>query len=146
MNQFAAISVLLIVLQSSLSALANVKITPIAVDNKSNVKSNDMKVEEARYRDPIMPEYYDRNRQGFVTSTYLDNYGGSAFDRYGYNNNNNYNANTNSGAANVFDKSGTTFFDRYGSKFSGLLDNNNRERFGSSESFAYPQSENLMRF
>ena len=144
MNQFAATSVLLIVLQSSLSALANVKITPIAVDNKSNVKSNDMKVEEARYRDPIMPEYYDRNRQGFVTSSYLDNYGGSAFDRYGYNGNTNYNSNN--GASNVFDKAGTTFYDRYGSKFSGLLDNNNRERFGSSESFAYPLSENLMRF
>lgn len=145
MNQFAVTSVILIVLQSSLSALANVKITPIAVDNKSNVKSNDMKVEEARYRDPIMPEYYDRNRQGFVTSSYLDNYGGSAFDRYGYNNNN-YNTNTNNPSSNVFDKSGTTYFDRYGSKFSGLLDNSNRERFGSSESFTASQGKNLMRF
>jgi hypothetical protein len=106
MNQFAVTSVILIVLHSSLSALANVKITPIAVDNKSNGKS-DLKVEEARYRDPIMPEYYDRNRQGFVTSSYMDNYGGSAFDRYGYNNNN-------------FDKFGTTYYDRYGPKYGGL--------------------------
>lgn len=121
MNQFAVTtSVILIVLQSSLSGvLANVKITPIAVDNKSNVKSNDLKTEEARYRDPIMPEYYDRNRQGFVTSSFMDNYGGSALDRYG-----NY-GNTN------FDKYGTVNYDRYGSKFPGI--DYNREKYGSSE-------------
>lgn len=109
MNQLTVNCVILIVLLSSLSALANVKITPIAVENKSNGKS-DLKVEEARYRDPIMPEYYDRNRQGFVTSSFMDNYGGSAFDRYGYNNNNN----------NNYDKFGTTYYDRFGPKYGGI--------------------------
>lgn len=124
MNQFTCVAcVILIVLQQlTLSAFANVKITPIAIDNKSNGKS-DLKPEEARYRDPIMPEYYDRNRQGFVTSSYMDNYGGSAYDRYGYNNN-----------------LGTTYYDRYGNgnKFSGL--DYNREKFGSSMCKNYENS------
>lgn len=72
-------------------AYANVKITPISVD-KSNMKS-DLKVEEARYRDPIMPEYYnsyaDRNRQNFVTGGAYGASGSSLpnYDRYGSNNN-----------------------------------------------------------
>jgi hypothetical protein len=86
MSQLTVNSVLLVLLHLTLSALANVKITPIAVDSKSNGNmKSDLKVEEARFRDP-MPEYYDRTRQGFVTSPYDDNYGGSAFDRYGYSN------------------------------------------------------------
>jgi hypothetical protein len=114
MNQLIVNSVLLVLLQLALSAFANVKITPIAVNSKSgeNMKS-DLKVEEARFRDPVMPEYYDRNRQGFVTSTYDENYGGSAFDRYGYN--------------NYYNKINNNNFDRYGSKYS--LDN----KFGGSE-------------
>lgn len=93
---------------------ANVQIKPIAND-KSGGK-NDLKPEEARYRDPIMPEYYQGNRQGFVTSNFMDNYG--AYDRYGYNNYDN--------------KPSTTFFDKFGLNKYGN-DYNNRERYGSSE-------------
>lgn len=99
MNRLTVSSVVLIILHSVISALANVKITPIAVEHKSNLKSSDLKVEEARYQNPIVPEYYgnsyDRNRQNFVTSSYgsygsgLSNYDrngyGSSYDRYGSN-------------------------------------------------------------
>lgn len=114
MKQFAVTSVILIVLHSVLSE-ANVQIKPIAVDNKSGGK-NDLKPEEARYRDPIIPEYYQGNRQGFVTSNFMDTYG--AYDRYGYNNFDN--------------KLGTTYYDRLGTNKYGL-DYNNRERFPASE-------------
>lgn len=113
MRQIAVTSVILIVLGTVLSE-ANVQIKPIAVDNKSGNK--DLKPEEARYRDPIIPEYYQGNRQGFVTSNIMDSYG--AYDRYGYNNFDN--------------KLGTTFYDRFGTNKYGL-DYNNRDRFGSSE-------------
>lgn len=113
MNQLTVSSVVLIILHSVLSTLANVKITPIAVENnKSNLKSSDLKVEEARYRDPIMPEYYgnsmgnsyDRNRQNFVTSSYGNSYGSglSNYDRYGMN--------------GGYDKYGSNY-DRYGSQW-----------------------------
>lgn len=90
MNRLTLTSFVLIILNSLISsALANVKITPIAVENKSNLKLSDLKVEEARYRDPVMPEYYgndyDRNRQNFVTGSNYGSYGGgmSSYDRYG---------------------------------------------------------------
>lgn len=90
MNRLALTSFVLIVLNIVIrSALANVKITPIAVENKSNLKASDLKVEEARYRDPVMPEYYggsyDRNRQNFVTGSNYGSYAGgmSNYDRYG---------------------------------------------------------------
>lgn len=119
MNRLTVSSVALFILHSMLSAHANVKITPIAVENKSNLlKASDLKVEEARYQNPIMPEYYgngyDRNRQNFVTSTY-DRYGSGLsnnYDRYG----------TNSG----LDKYGSNY-DRYGSQW------NNRDRTGLSK-------------
>lgn len=124
MNRLIVSSVVLIILNSVLSALANVKITPIAVDNiKSNLKS-DLKVEEARYRDPIVPEYYgssyDRNRQNFVTSNY-GSYGDglSNYDRYGTNSG--YNSGYNSGQ----DKFGSNY-DRYGSQW-------NKDRTGLSK-------------
>lgn len=105
MNRLTVSCVALIILHTVLSVLANVKITPIAVDNKSNLKS-DLKVEEARYQNPIMPEYYsdsyDRIRDNFVTSNYgsnYDRYGGNGYDRYGSN------------------------YDRYGSQY-------NRDRIG----------------
>lgn len=104
MNRVAVLSVVLIVFHSVLNALANVKITPIAVENiKSNMKSSDLKVEEARYRDPIMPEYYDRDRQNFITSSY-GSYGTglSNYDRYGYN--------------SGYDRYGSNY-DRYGSQW-----------------------------
>lgn len=108
--------VILIVSVVTVLSEANVQIKPIAVDNKSGGK-NDLKPEEARYRDPIIPEYYQGNRQGFVTSNFMDTYG--AYDRYGYNN-------------NYDNKLGTTFYDRLGSNKYGL-DYNNRDRFGASE-------------
>jgi hypothetical protein len=94
MNRLAATFVLIIVNSVIIVMAENrMKITPIAVENKSNLKGSDLKVEEARYRDPVMPEYYgnsfDRNRQGFVTgSNYGSNYGSyaggmSSYDRYG---------------------------------------------------------------
>lgn len=92
MNTLRSSCVFLMLSQFLMTANANVKITPIAVDNKSNLKS-DLKVEEARYQNPIMPEYYDRsssyydrNRQNFVTG---GSYGNSLsnYDRYGYNSN-----------------------------------------------------------
>lgn len=120
MSRLLVSSVVLIILNSVISVLANVKITPIAVDNlKSNLKS-DLKVEEARYRDPIVPEYYgnsyDRNRQNFVTSNY-GSYGDgiSNYDRYG----------TNSGYNSAMDKYGSNY-DRYGSQW-------NKDRTGLSK-------------
>jgi hypothetical protein len=119
MNRLAITSVVLILLHSIISVYANVKITPIAIDSKSNMKS-DLKVEEARFRDP-MPEFYDRNRQNFVTSNF-ENYGNSANDRYGYNN---------------FDRSN---YDRYGTRYSGMGGSyqgyDDRQRFGSSECYS----------
>lgn len=132
MNQLTVSSVVLIILLSVIRAHANVKITPIAVENnKSNLKSSDLKVEEARYRDPIMPEYYgnsyDRNRDGFITSSYGSMGSGlSNYDRYGYN----------SGASRYgtnFDKYNVdsdrygSNYDRYGSQW------NNRDRTGISK-------------
>ena len=118
MNQLTVSSVVLIILNLVINAIANVKITPIAVENKSNLKS-DMKVEEARgYQSPIMPEYYggsyDRNRQNFVTSSY-GSYGDtlSNYDRYG--------SSYNSG----LDKYGSNY-DRYGSQW-------NKDRTGISK-------------
>lgn len=106
------------------AVLANVKITPIAVENKSNPMKSDLKVEEARYRDPIEPEYYggggfDRNRNNFITSNY-DRYsnGLSNYDRYGYNNNDRY---------------GSTY-DRYSSQYN---------KNGNSEWFALSSMLNL---
>jgi hypothetical protein len=113
MRQFAVTSVIFFVIHSVLSE-ANVQIKPIAVDNKSK---NDLKPEEARYQNPI-PEYYQGNRQGFVTSNFMDTYGN--YDRYGYNNFDN--------------KLGTTFYDKFGTNKYGL-DYNNRDRFGASEFF-----------
>lgn len=113
MNHFKVSSIVLILLHSCICAMANVKITPIAVDSKNDHKS-DLKVEEARFRDP-MPEFYDRNRQGFVTSPYGDNYGGSAYDRYGYN----------SGNVNTFDRYGS-----YGTRYGGY---ENRDKLTGSE-------------
>lgn len=114
MKQFAVTSVILIVLHTVLSE-ANVQIKPMPIDSKNSGK-NDLKPEEARYQNPIMPEYYQGNRQGFVTSNIMENLG--AYDRYGYN--------------NLDNKFGTTYYDRYGTNKYGL-DYNNRERFGSSE-------------
>lgn len=116
MNRLAVSSVALIILQSVISVFANVKITPIAIENKSNMKA-DLKVEEARYRDPIAPEYYgngyDRNRDSFVTSNYNSYAGGlSNYDRYG----------TNGG----YDSKYGSNYDRYGSQW-------NRDRTGSSK-------------
>lgn len=115
MHRLAVSSVALIILQSVLSAVANVKITPIAIESKSNLKS-DLKVEEARgYQNPVVPEYYgnsfDRNRQNFVTSNY-GSYGSglSSYDRNGYTAG--YGSNS----------------DRYGSQW-------NRDRNGAGESF-----------
>jgi hypothetical protein len=128
MNRLTVSSVALIMLHSALSVLANVKITPIAVENKSNLKS-DLKVEEARYQNPlggIMPEYYgssyDRNRQNFVTGS---SYGGSpygtglsSYDRYG---------GSSGGGYNSMDRYGSNY-DRYGtSQWS------NRDRTGISK-------------
>lgn len=118
MNQLLRVSsVVLIILNIVISAFANMKITPIAIENnKSNLKS-DMKEEEARgYQSPIMPEYYggssyDRNRQNFVTSSYGD--GLSNYDRYG--------STYNSG----LDKYGSNY-DRYGSQW-------NKDRTGLSK-------------
>lgn len=124
MNQLTVSSVVLLVLQSVISAHANVKITPIAVENKNNMKASDLKEEEARYRDPIMPEYYmngfDRNRQNFVTS---NAYGGglSNYDRYGYNS-----GGDRYGSSYGGDRYGLNY-DRYGSQW-------NRDRTGSSKS------------
>jgi hypothetical protein len=123
MNKFQVTSVVIILLHSSLSALANVKITPIAVnDNKSGGKS-DLKMEEARYQNP-MPEYYDRNRQSFITSPYDGSYsgstGGSAYDRYGYTNNNN-------------ERYGSNYGSNYGMRFpASTFDLNSKEKFGPS--------------
>jgi hypothetical protein len=112
MHRLAVSSVVLIILQSVLVVVANVKITPIAIESKSNSKS-DLKVEEARYQNPVVPEYYgnsfDRNRQNFVTSNY-GSYGSglSSYDRNGY---------TAGYGSN---------YDRYGSQW-------NRDRVGSGE-------------
>jgi hypothetical protein len=84
--------VLFVLSQVFISVYGNVKITPIAVDNKSNMKS-DLKVEEARYQNPIMPEYYDRS-SSYYDRNRPNNFvtGGSYsspttnYDRYGYNN------------------------------------------------------------
>lgn len=120
MNRLTVSNVVLIILHSVFSAHANVKITPIAVENnKSNLKLSDLKVEEARYQNPIMPEYYgngnsyDRNRQNFITSSY-GSYGSglSNYDRY------------NNGGS---DKYGSNY-DRYGSQW-----NSNRDRTGLSK-------------
>jgi len=116
MNRLTASSVLVaLVLQCALSVvLANVKITPIAVENKSELKSADLKVEEARYQNPIMPEYYgsgyDRNRNGFVTSY------GSNYDRYG----------SNGGATDRYGGSNSYDSNRYGTRWS------ERDRIGTS--------------
>lgn len=112
MNRLAVSSVVLIILQSTLSVFANVKITPIGIESKSKA---DLKVEEARYQNPITPEYYgnsfDRTRDGFVTSNYNSYAGGlSNYDRYG---------------SSAYDKYGSNY-DRYGSQW-------NRDRTGSSE-------------
>ncbi|CRL08322.1 CLUMA_CG021467, isoform A [Clunio marinus] len=91
------------------------KITPVAIESKSSNSKSDFKVEGARYRDPIMPEYYgnsfDRMRQQFLTSNY-GSYSGNAlsnYDRYGYN----------SGSGNKFGSS----YDRYDSTY-------NRDKIG----------------
>lgn len=83
MNNIILIFVLFII--KSTLAIANVKSSPIAINDKPDLKLNDLKVEEARFRDP-MPEYYDRDRTNFVTNSYGNNYGYG--DRYGikYNN------------------------------------------------------------
>ncbi len=85
MNSVILIFVVLIVKNSL--AIANVKSNPIAINDKSELKMSDLKVEEARFRDP-MPEYYDRDRNNFVTS-YGNNNNYGYGDRYGlkYNNN-----------------------------------------------------------
>ena len=114
MNQFTVTSILLILLQVSRYAHGSGKIVPVAVDSQSNNK--DLKTEEARFRDPVMPEYYDRDRQGFVTQNYGNNY--SPYDRYGYNNNNN----------NNFDRTASQY---YATRFPGGYDS--RERYGNSK-------------
>ena len=79
----------LIIFNLVISAMASVKITTNPDDNKSSFKAGDLKVEEARYRDPVMPEYYgnsyDRNRQNFVTGSNYGSYAGqmNSYDRYG---------------------------------------------------------------
>lgn len=134
MNRLTVSNVVLIVLHSVFSAHANVKITPIAVENnKSNLKSADLKVEEARYQNPIMPEYYgnsyDRNRQNFVTSSY-GSYGSglSNYDRYGYNGG--------SDGLSNYDRYGYNGgSDRYGSNYDrvGSQWNSNKDRTGLSK-------------
>lgn len=111
MNQFTVTSILLILLQVSRYALGSGKIVPVAVDSQSN-GNKDLKTEEARFRDPVMPEYYDRDRQGFVTQNYGNNY--SPYDRYGYNNN--------------FDRASSQY---YANRFPGGYDS--RERYGNSK-------------
>jgi hypothetical protein len=111
MNQFTVTSILLILLQVSRYALGSGKIVPVAVDSQSN-GNKDLKTEEARFRDPVMPEYYDRDRQGFVTSNTGNNY--SPYDRYGYNNN--------------FDRAASQY---YANRFPGGYDS--RERYGNSK-------------
>lgn len=123
MNQLTGFNVILIVLQLTLSVLGNVKITPIAIDSKKN----DMKGEEARYTNPIVPEYYgsnyyDRNRQGgqngFLTSygsQYPSSYGTSSYGTSGY-------------GGSSYDRYGTSSYDnKYGSKWS------DRDKIGTSE-------------
>jgi hypothetical protein len=111
MHRLAVSSVVLIILQTVISVVANVKITPIAIESKKS----DLKVEEARYQNPVVPEYYgnsyDRNRQNFVTSNY-GSYGSglSNYDRNGYSSG--YGSNS----------------DRYGSQW-------NRDRTGAGELF-----------
>lgn len=88
MNRLMFSTVVLIIFNSVISAMASVKITT-ADENKSSFKASDLKVEEARYRDPVMPEYYgnsyDRNRQNFVTGSNYGSYAGqmNSYDRYG---------------------------------------------------------------
>lgn len=127
MNRLVS-TVVLIVCNSVIIAMASerMKITPIAVENKSNLKGSDLKVEEARYRDPVMPEYYgsgfDRNRQGFVTGSNYGAYAGgmSSYDRYG------------SGmgydryGSGIADRYGSSGYDRYGSQW-------NRDKIGTSK-------------
>lgn len=145
MNQLTVSSAVLIVLHSVISALANVKITPIAVDNKSNLKS-DLKVEEARYQNPIVPEYYgnsyDRNRP-FVTSSYGSSMYGGTGSGYGgigssygtsglgYGNTGLGYGNSMSGYGGI----GGSNYDRYGGYNSGAgLDRygSNIDRYGSN--------------
>lgn len=111
MNQLVVSSIVLILLHSSCCVLGSGKITPVAVDNQSNGKQ-DLKPEEARFRDPVMPEYYDRDRQGFITSNY--NGGNSPYERYGYSNN--------------FDRLASSY---YATRFPGGYDS--REKFGNGE-------------
>lgn len=147
MNRLTVSSVVLIVLHSFvISALANVKITPIAVENKSNLKS-DLKVEEARYQNPIMPEYYgnsyDRNRP-FVTSSYGSSMYGGAGSGYGgsglgYGSSGLGYGNTASGYGGLGSTygSGGSNYDRYGGYNSGSgLDRygSNLDRYGSTYS------------
>lgn len=153
MNHLTVSSVLLIVLHSVISATANVKITPIAVENKSNSKS-DLKVEEARYQNPIMPEYYgngyDRNRP-FVTSSYGSSMYGGTGSGYGgtgsgygtsglgygntglgYGNSGSGYGNTGSGYSGI---GGSSSYDRYGGYNSGTgLDRygTNVDKYGST--------------
>lgn len=115
MNRLTVSSVVLIVLHSVITASANVKITPIAVENKSKA---DLKVEEARYQNPIEPEYYgnpyDRNRQNFVTSNSYGSYGSgglSNYDRYGSNANYDRYGSTYGGS-----NYGSSSYDRYGNR------------------------------
>lgn len=110
MNQFSVTSIVFILLHLSIYVHGNGKITPVAVDNQSNGKQ-DLKTEEARFRDP-MPEYYDRDRQGFITSNYGNNY--SPFERYGYSNN--------------LDRIASNY---YATRFPGGYDS--RERYGNSK-------------
>ncbi|KAG5677259.1 hypothetical protein PVAND_007030 [Polypedilum vanderplanki] len=135
MSQLTVNSVLLVLLHLIITALANVKITPIAVNSKSNENmKSDLKVEEARFRDPVMPEYYDRNRQGFVTSPYDDNYGGSAFDRYGYSN---YYNRINSGSYGGYG-SKYGYDNKFGGIYSGSsLENKFNQLTGYGNKFGY---------
>jgi hypothetical protein len=133
MNRLAATFVLIIVNSVIIVMAENrMKITPIAVENKSNLKGSDLKVEEARYRDPVMPEYYgnsfDRNRQGFVTGSNYGSYAGgmSSYDRYG------------SGMG--YDRYGSGLTDRYGSGFADRYGGNSigsnmgaYDRYGGSQ-------------
>ncbi|CAG9799916.1 unnamed protein product [Chironomus riparius] len=112
MNQFTVTSILLILLQVSRYALGSGKIVPVGVDSQSN-GNKDLKTEEARFRDPVMPEYYDRDRTGFVTSNQYGN-NNSPYDRYGYNNNN-------------FDRATSQY---YANRFPGGYDS--RERYGNT--------------
>lgn len=113
-------TVVLIIFNSVISAMA--KSTPIAADDKSSFKASDLKVEEARYRDPVMPEYYgnsyDRNRQNFVTGSNYGSYAGqmNSYDRYG------------SGGYERFGSG--VGVDRYGSAVGG-------DRYGSSPGNAF---------